>query len=175
MCHHTKKNKVPKNKIYLRRQRTCTLKTMRYWWKKSKMTQTDGKIYHVLELVESIVSKWLYYPRQCTDLMQSLSNYHWNLYRTRTKTQKFVQKHERLRIARAIPRKKNNAGAIRLPGFRLDYKAIVIKRVWYWHQKKENHQKYISMGQVREFRNKPIHLWLINLWPKRQEYTMVKR
>ena len=104
-----------------------------------------------------------HYPRQCTDLMQSLSNYHWNLYRPRTKTQKFVQKHERLRIARAIPRKKNNAGAIRLPGFRLDYKAIVIKRVWYWHQKKENHQKYISMGQLREFRNKPIHLWLINL------------
>ena len=143
--------------------------------KESKMTQTDGKIYHVLELVESIVSKWLYYPRQCTDLMPSLSNYQWNLYRTRTKTQKFVQKHERLWIAKATPRKKNNAGAIRLPGFRLYYKAIVIKRVWYCHQKKENHQKYISMGQVRESRNKPIHLWLINLWPKRQEYTMVKR
>ena len=143
--------------------------------KESKMTQTDGKIYHVLELVESIVSKWLYYPRQCTDLMPSLSNYQWNLYRTRTKTQKFVQKHERLWIAKATPRKKNNVGAIRLPGFRLYYKAIVIKRVWYCHQKKENHQKYISMGQVRESRNKPIHLWLINLWPKRQEYTMVKR
>ena len=114
-------------------------------------------------------------PGQCTDLKQSLSNYQWNLYRTRTKTKKFVQKHERHQISKAISRKKNNAGSIRLPGFILYYKVIVIKRVWYWHQKKENHQKYISMGQVRESRNKPIHLWLINLWTLRQEYTMVKR
>ena len=29
-------------------------------------------------LEESILSKWLYYPRQSTDSMQSLSNYQWN-------------------------------------------------------------------------------------------------
>ena len=38
----------------------------------------DGKIYHVLGLEESILSKWLYYPRQYTDLMQSLSNCQWH-------------------------------------------------------------------------------------------------
>ena len=52
-------------------------KTVRYWWKKSKMTQTDGKIYHVLGLEESILSEWLYYPRQSTGSMQSLSDYQW--------------------------------------------------------------------------------------------------
>ena len=31
------------------------------------MTQTDGKIYHILRLEESILSKWVYYPRQSTD------------------------------------------------------------------------------------------------------------
>ena len=36
---------------------------------------TDGKIYHALGLKESILSKWLHYPRQSIDLMQSLSNY----------------------------------------------------------------------------------------------------
>ena len=38
-------------------------------------TQTDGEIYHVHGLEESILSKWLYYPKQSIDSMQSLSSY----------------------------------------------------------------------------------------------------
>ena len=73
------------------------------------------------------------------------------------KISQFIWKQKRLKTGKVILRKKNRAGRINLPDFRLCYKPAVMKTIWYWNKKK---QKYRPMEPDRKPRNKPMHLWV---------------
>ena len=70
---------------------------------------------------------------------------------------KFVWKHKRPRIAKAILKKKNRTGGIRLPDFRLYYK-LQSSKLHGVGTKTE-----IQINGIGKPRNKPKHPWPTNL------------
>ena len=118
------------------------------------MIQRNGKLSCALGLEESILLKWSYYPKQSTDLMQSLSKYPGYFSQNWSKNLKIYMETQKTPNCQSSPEKKEQSWRYNPPRFQTILQSYSNQNSVVLAQK----QTHRSMEQNRQPRNKPTHL-----------------
>ena len=124
------------------------------------------------ELEQKLWQKWPYYPKQSTDLMQSLSTYQWHF--SQNSNTKFHNSYGDTKDppnSQSSPEKEEWSWRNQASRFQVILQSSSHQNSIVLAQK----QKYRPMEQDRKPRNKPRHLRVPYFWQRRQEYTMGQR
>ena len=120
--------------------------------------------------------KWTYCLRQSTDSVQSL----W--YNQRHFTQNYNKKFLIHMETQKIPSRQNNLEKEKQSWRKslcpqIILQSYIIKTVWYWYKNRHTDlwNRIETPPKKRKPRNKPMHLWSINLGQWKQEYKTEKR
>ena len=119
------------------------------------------------------IVKWLYYQMQSTDSMWITNGIFTNgiFHRTRAKNFTIHMETQKTPNSQSSLEKEEWSWRNQPSWFQIILQSYSHQDSMVLAQK----QEYRPMEQDRKLRNKPMHLWVVYFWQRRQEYTMGQR
>ena len=151
--------------------KTCTPKTIRYWWKNQSWHKQMEKYAMFLDWrnqhCENDYTTQSNLQIQCNRYQITNGIFH----RTRTKTFIICMETQKTSNSKSYLERQKWSWRNQTPWLQTILQSYRNQDSMVLAQK----QKYRSMEQERKPRDKPMHIWSPKLWQRRPEYTMEQR